>query len=235
MLEKITDGRAVYLMHSIKRGSFELLEQMVEGIKSKGVKIVSPEVFLKDDNPKIAMLTFDDGYEFRDERILSFLKKQDFKVLSFLIILQKNMSKGRVEWDYWRKNLDVFEIGSHTLSHSKVVVKNTMDKIEDDNAIGYLDKMTGELNYSLISKEWLPLKNRFESKEEYKQRLQFEIMFSKDIIERNIGCECKYFAYPWGQYNEDVKSKVIEAGYTHAFSVKKTDDDKYTIPRIQIN
>lgn len=41
----------------------------------------------------------------------------------------------------------------------------------------------------------------------------------------------KYFAYPYGRYNDLVIECVKEAGYEKAYSVIKTDGTQWTIPR----
>lgn len=45
----------------------------------------------------------------------------------------------------------------------------------------------------------------------------------------------KYFAYPYGKYNELVKQCVKEVGYEKAFSVFQTDGDDFSIPRPYLN
>ena len=41
----------------------------------------------------------------------------------------------------------------------------------------------------------------------------------------------KYFAYPYGRYNDMVIQCVKEAGYEKAYSVNKTNGTQWTIPR----
>lgn len=41
----------------------------------------------------------------------------------------------------------------------------------------------------------------------------------------------KYFAYPYGKYDERVKELVKQAGYEKAYSVDKTDGCNFTIKR----
>jgi peptidoglycan/xylan/chitin deacetylase (PgdA/CDA1 family) len=65
-----------------------------------------------------------------------------------------------------------------------------------------------------------------------------EIKESKEYVEKLTGEKCKSFAYPFGQFNQDVKNAVIESGIESAVTTKKkillSIDDKFEIPRIGI-
>jgi peptidoglycan/xylan/chitin deacetylase (PgdA/CDA1 family) len=234
MFKEVKKIRLAYLFHSLKKDTFEKLVELVDGFDQLGIKIISPDAYVNSlFINESALITFDDGFEFRDKRIVEFLRNRRIKAISFIPLLTKNLSTYRTNWSYWKENLDVFEIGSHSTSHSKVIIGSTNEKCTDENIIGY-NNFNGKCDYALTSREWLPLKGRFESNEEHTERLYVEIGLSKQIIERNIGLECRYFAYPWGQYDDKVKRYVVTSGYVAAFSVNKTDNDRFTIPRIQI-
>ena len=51
------------------------------------------------------------------------------------------------------------------------------------------------------------------------------------IKEINPPFPMKYFAYPYGRYNDMVIECVKEAGYEKAYSVIETDGTQWTIPR----
>lgn len=66
-----------------------------------------------------------------------------------------------------------------------------------------------------------------------------QIIESKQTIEDKLKVECKYFAYPNGDYTDISNSFVREAGYTLGFSTEKhnritIDADVTTIPRIGV-
>jgi len=45
------------------------------------------------------------------------------------------------------------------------------------------------------------------------EQVQREIMGSKEIMERNLGHAVRFFAYPYGQYDETVRSAAKRAGF----------------------
>jgi peptidoglycan/xylan/chitin deacetylase (PgdA/CDA1 family) len=52
------------------------------------------------------------------------------------------------------------------------------------------------------------------------------------------GFACRYFAYPYGASNAEVRQLVREAGYEGAFSIRTgvitRDADPYALPRIEV-
>lgn len=70
-----------------------------------------------------------------------------------------------------------------------------------------------------------------------KQEVREQIFESKQIIEKKLQTECKYFAYPNGDYTKESNIFVKEAGYAMGFSTKKdkrivNTRDISIIPRI---
>lgn len=71
------------------------------------------------------------------------------------------------------------------------------------------------------------------------KELSFEIADSKKILERKLQTKIKYFAYPFGAYNNNILKEIQLAGYKMAITL---DDAKiqsgtnvFTIPRIGVN
>jgi len=75
--------------------------------------------------------------------------------------------------------------------------------------------------------------NRLSEKELFR-----EITLSKQIIEKELGKEVRFFSYPYGKYDEEAKRVAKEAGYLAAFSVKqgmvKPQDDFFELKRVEI-
>jgi peptidoglycan/xylan/chitin deacetylase (PgdA/CDA1 family) len=71
-----------------------------------------------------------------------------------------------------------------------------------------------------------------------KEKMIHEIKESKEYIEKITGQKCDSFAYPFGQFNQDVKNAVINSDMKNAVTTKKkvlsSIDNKFEIPRIGI-
>lgn len=72
--------------------------------------------------------------------------------------------------------------------------------------------------------------------------LEYELSESKKILEKNLGVEIKYFAYPGGAYSPKTIEAVKNAGYLAAVTTKhkvdqeiKDDNSIYTLPRVHID
>ena len=66
-------------------------------------------------------------------------------------------------------------------------------------------------------------------------KIKNELNDSKIFLENLIKRKVKYFAYPYGNYNQKVMKYVKEAGYDAAFATDITNNLgnlKYEIPRI---
>lgn len=66
-----------------------------------------------------------------------------------------------------------------------------------------------------------------------------EVSQSKNIIESKLAAKIKSFAYPNGNYNNEVRERVINSGYDISFSTEtgavSCNDDPYTIHRMNID
>ena len=69
---------------------------------------------------RYAVLTFDDGREDRHPAIVDVLRTNKLRALAFLYVLEPAMETVRIDWSFWRQHADVFEIGAHSLTHSRV-------------------------------------------------------------------------------------------------------------------
>jgi len=69
-------------------------------------------------------------------------------------------------------------------------------------------------------------------------RLDAEIVATKILMEKRIGAEVLYFAYPYGGFDSDVVAKVKSAGYKIGFGAKKGSNpffiDRYRLKRYNV-
>ena len=66
--------------------------------------------------------------------------------------------------------------------------------------------------------------------------LDRELRESRALIEDQLGRPCRYFAYPWGEHDDRVRTATETAGYEAAFALRGGADwrDPYALPRIDI-
>jgi peptidoglycan/xylan/chitin deacetylase (PgdA/CDA1 family) len=69
-------------------------------------------------------------------------------------------------------------------------------------------------------------------------RLDAEIVATKQLMEKRIGADVRYFAYPYGGYDPDVVAKVKAAGYQVGFGTRKGSNpffmDRYRLKRYNV-
>jgi len=61
--------------------------------------------------------------------------------------------------------------------------------------------------------------------------LTVETARSKADLERTLGSEVSWFAYPYGDYTPAAKSALAGAGYKIGFATEKGDGDIFAVPR----
>lgn len=69
-----------------------------------------------------------------------------------------------------------------------------------------------------------------ENEEEYLGRIRRELVLSKQIIDKKLNQDTRYFAFPYGEYNHRILSLCEEAGYSLGLSVKRGGNPFFSDP-----
>ena len=77
-----------------------------------------------------------------------------------------------------------------------------------------------EIGSHSVSHGYLHKRLKEESEEQYLSRLRHELVDSKNLLETNLEVPIRYFAYPYGRYNETVKEEARNAGYEAILTVR---------------
>lgn len=87
------------------------------------------------------------------------------------------------------------------------------------------------LTHSMLTRK----PRRFKTETQYEEWLDKEILFSKKVIEQNIGREVKYFAPPYGAYNKRIYEKAKDSGYVLVFNAKNKFKSDYSSDPYNLN
>lgn len=164
---------------------------------------------------KAVMLTFDDGYIGNYKHVLPYLIEKELKAQFFI----HTSFVGGAEFSVGGK------IGTFQ--------KGTWDNWREAEQSGFVSMHLHTANHpNLVSLSGSP------------DKLAKELVDSKATMEKMLGTEKRYMAYPYGAHNAAVVGAVKKAGYHMAFSVNPnaggsqiSEGDKlfYSLPRLGIN
>ena len=73
-----------------------------------------------------------------------------------------------------------------------------------------------------------------ESDEDYRRRMQAELVQPLAIFQQRVGAPATILAYPYGAHDEEVVKRVREAGYVAALDVRRQGNPAFT-PRLTIH
>jgi peptidoglycan/xylan/chitin deacetylase (PgdA/CDA1 family)/glycosyltransferase involved in cell wall biosynthesis len=158
---------------------------------------------------KFIIITVDDGYRDNLTLLLPLLKKYNFKAVIYAV-----SGENHNRWD-----VDVTE------NPDRPVPLMTPDELKQIANSGYVEIGGHTLTHPRLSK--------LTTAEQ-----QHQIVENKAVLEKLIGKRLISFAYPYGDYNEQSKSLVAEAGYPFAVATNSgplaIHQDNLAIRRIAI-
>jgi biofilm PGA synthesis lipoprotein PgaB len=226
--------------HSNSLKTIDNIKTVIEYAKQNDLQFMHPNQVLPYFNNKLngrfILLTFDDGLEYHYPEIPILLRQNNIHALVFLFPLKPNMHELSTNFNFYIENKDVFTVGCHSLTHAMIV---TSPEYSDKKITGPKFKYYGMDNqvtwkHGLINKEYNLLNGKYENESQYLIRMEHELAFSKDWLERAFGTSISSFAYPYGVYDKTVMDLIKKYGYDFAFSVIQTNYNRFTIPRLYV-
>lgn len=180
---------------------------------------------------------------------------------------EKGISHDFLSFEELRSMLDVFDVGSHGIVHSKTFVgqkpigiyngknyhyslseiyKNSLKEglpiYPSKSDLSHPKAIVPDYVFELLtSKENLlevytkSLKLEFESEEDYKKRVSYELKTSKEGLEKNLGIKVISIAYPFGDMSETLKkeaSKIFKIGFSTKKRPVYPHQDMFDVGRI---
>ena len=73
--------------------------------------------------------------------------------------------------------------------------------------------------HSRTHEQDMPWKREAETEQDYRKRLDSELLLPKNLVEQQIGKRIKYIAYPYGQFNDTFIETARKAGYEGGLTV----------------
>jgi peptidoglycan/xylan/chitin deacetylase (PgdA/CDA1 family) len=179
-------------------------ERQLQAIKDAGFSVIGMQDFLawrrgeKSIPAKSCLITIDDGWLSGYTNAWPILKKFNYPFTMFIYVNFVGTGGKSLTWDQLAEMRDGgVDIQSHSYSHANL---RAPDKSPLDAR-----------NMALIRKDLQTL-----GKEGW---LRKEIVESKKVLEERLGIRVNAFAYPFGNWTEEARAVVKEAGYEAAFTV----------------
>jgi peptidoglycan/xylan/chitin deacetylase (PgdA/CDA1 family) len=184
----------------------------------------------KELDDKSFVLTFDDGRVDSYKNADPILKAVGYNAVMYIAVNSSIKSEDEKKSTYYIGNEDIknminsgrWEIGSHAIQESGGYVTISED---------------GEKGNFLSNKKFTNLDSYLESDEEYKARINRELVSSKETIEDSFGININSFSYPFGDYGQqsinnpnavDLISDIVQKNYSIAFKQVWEKDGEFT-------
>ena len=231
---KINQGKYVLMFHGVSKNRVpkypkeiqpdldsKQFEKILLWLRNR-FEILSPDEILTTEKHGV-LLTFDDGFKNNFTNVLPILEKHLTPGLFFISTQHIKDSKDLL--CFLKSQLEELGIDEYSLPK----------ELQDDFLLGLSKYELYEMSRnSLVTIGSHSISHPLLSKCD-DLKIKNELNDSKIFLENLIKRKVKYFAYPYGDYNQEVMKYVKEAGYDAAFATDITNNLgnlKYEIPRI---
>lgn len=153
--------------------------------------------------PKVALLTFDDGYRSFLDKALPILREArvpaTLAVITSFVDHPPSDLPPLLTWEEIRglEKTGLVEIASHT---------DALHRYESDNP--YRDSAP-----STSTRRYLSEEARYETRDEYRTRVREDLLRSQRRLTEELGHPVAVLAWPYGEYTEEARRLAGEAGF----------------------
>ena len=185
------------------------LNQQLKWLKENGYTAIHfRDIFSGKLPQKPVILTFDDGYKNNYENLLPLLKLYQMKAVVYVL------ANPAVKKNYWDKTAGEPQVPLMTLT-----------EIRKAHQSGLIEIGSHGLNHLSLT-------------EIKADQVYQEILESKNYLEKQLKSEVLSFAYPYGNFNQNIKEMVQKAGYIFGVATNSGPavfkNDFFCVRRIQI-
>jgi peptidoglycan/xylan/chitin deacetylase (PgdA/CDA1 family) len=170
------------------------------------VRFVKHEIGLP---PNTVAITIDDGYKSALNYAAPVLKKYGYPWTYFVYpqFITRTEGKGAASWpDLVELGKEGVDVESHSMTHPQLSRHRQFFTEAPSPNGGPTTIKYGRVYRQLTDQE-------------YADFLTNETAGAKAILEKELGKQIKYLAYPYGDYNKTVEAAAIAAGYEAIFTV----------------
>lgn len=172
------------------------------------------------------VLTFDDGYESFYHAVYPLLCKYEVPASCFLIVSSSETPTGQ-------ESTCTAVCGHLSFEQARAMVEGGLVELGSHSYDGhkYVDTRRGSRPY-LVE----PLMD--EDHTGFTQRVQMDLIMSRQVLRDMVGVECRYFSYPYGWVTSELRDQVSRCGFDFALTttpgVVVAGTDRYQLPRITV-
>jgi peptidoglycan/xylan/chitin deacetylase (PgdA/CDA1 family) len=170
------------------------------------VRFVKHEIGLP---PNAVAITIDDGYKSALNYAAPVLKQYGYPWTYFVYpaFITRTEGKGAASWpDLVALDAEGVDVECHSMTHPQLT-KHRQMFTETPAPNGGSSTITYTRSYHELSPQ------------EYDDFLTNETAGAKAVLEKELHKKIKYFAYPYGDYNQMVETKAVAAGFEAIFTV----------------
>ncbi|TVY11361.1 polysaccharide deacetylase family protein [Paenibacillus cremeus] len=191
----------------------ERFSDQLNALKEQNFHVISMEdfvLFLRNQKPvppKAVVITFDDGYESFYKYAYPELKKQGMSATNFLIVGSVDKTEETPPFMTWDEIMQMHEQGFSFYSHTF----DSHDFREGNN---------GKQVSPVTNPIYLDKEGRLETENEYKQRIQTDLLHAQEVLHDRLGDPFSLLCLPHGRYT----SKSIDYAKTAGIEYFITGD-----------
>lgn len=208
----------------------ELFSQHLDKLISDGYHVISLEQYTDSLEGKFippkksVVITFDDGYESFYTEAYPELLKRNMPASVFVIAGIIDDDKDPLPRLTWQQMREMQDHGMSFYPHSF-------------NSHYLADLYpTRRQKPCLAGRIWLPSQKRWETREEYINRVTADLKAAKETMERNLGKPILHFAWPYGKDSVLAQNIARQVGFKYFFYVDNrsfsAEPPFYYIPRL---
>lgn len=202
--------------HSSSTITVKQFREHLSMLKKQGFRIISMDMLIefmlqgRSAPPNAVVLTFDDGYESFYTAAFPVLKEFAVTASNFIVGISTDLfnpnAEPHLKWEQLRElKKSGMGIYSHTYNLHQMIPTHPV----------------GKKGPALISRHYLAQRDRFESDEEYLDRVSADLQFMEKRFGQELGKQRKLLAFPYGAYTAEVEALGRKLGIDLFFTTEE--------------